>query len=90
MQIHVKQADPLAPRQAARGRLLQKRSPRLAMQRLALERAERRLYEVMKDDPHPPAELVSPFVEDIRRLRLEEQLLRDRLARPARRRGYRA
>ncbi|MFC5497013.1 hypothetical protein ACFPOE_05670 [Caenimonas terrae] len=79
-----------AQRQAARGLLARRHSARLAIHRLALERAERRLYEVLKDDPSPPAELISPFVADIMRLRREEQELRDRLGRIGRRRSYRS
>lgn len=74
-----------AGRSAARGRLrLRRGPPRLARHLVALERAEQRLYEVLRDDPSPPAELISPFVADIQRLRREEQDLRDRLARRGR------
>lgn len=52
--------------------------------RLALEQAEKRLCESLHDPVPPGAELISLFVEDIARLRLEEQQLRDRAARPAR------
>ena len=79
-----------AQRQAARGLLARRHSARLAIHRLALERADRRLYEVPKDDPRPPAGLISPSVADILRLRREQQELRDRLARAGRRRAYRS
>lgn len=66
-----------AVRRPVRGRV-HKRSPRLAILLLALERAERRLYEVIKNDASLSAELISLFVADIARMRREEQELRDR------------
>lgn len=78
-----------AGRRPARGEF-RKRSPRLAILLLALERAEYRLYEVIKDDPGSPAELISLFVADIARMRREEQELRDRLSRRWRLPGRRA
>jgi hypothetical protein len=89
MDTNLKHPTPAAGRQAAPRRLLHQRGPRLSLYRLAVERAEHRLYEELKDDPTPPAELISPFVEDIVRLRREEQDLRDRLGRRWRLRRYR-
>jgi hypothetical protein len=90
MDTNLKHPTLIAQWQAPGQLFLRKHSPRLAIHRLALERAERRLYEVIKDDPSPPAELISPFVGDILRLRREEQDLRDRLGLRWRIRRYRS
>ena len=47
---------------------------------LALEEAERRLCDLVREDPAPPASLLGLFVKDVTRLRREEQVLRDQLA----------